>query len=70
MYKNPIYTFAFLLTFVFTEFIPEKNHMYMTLFWLTFTWEVCAPTPTGSKATDDDGLDFLPPERTWFRVLG
>ncbi len=39
--------------------------MYVHAFFygLTFTWEVCAPRPTGSKATDD-GLDFLPPEGT------
>jgi hypothetical protein len=36
-------------------------------FLLTFTWEVCATRPTGSKATDD-GLHFLASEGTWFRV--
>jgi hypothetical protein len=63
---------CFSIDFVlFTDFISKKIHIYMYIhancFWLTFTWEVCTPRPTGSKATDD-GLDFLLPEGAGFRV--
>lgn len=72
MYKKSNLYMCFSIDFVlFTDFISKKFTyicIYTQIFFgLTFTWEVCTPRSTGSKATDD-GLDFLLPEGAGFRV--